>query len=303
VLAFLLRQWRRAVAHLCYGLFKEKRWHVATAAADLTAPLDAILERLSQAAEWRQAATPPGYRFLADPFFHPEGGLLVEGFNERSCRGEILHVSETVVKRLSGRGGHYSYPATLRDGSQWTIIPEVSEWSPALSYALRDDALGQPAELHVAGRPLLLDPTPFSHDGRLYLFANRADEGPSVLRLWSAVNVGGEFVEHPDSPILISPRGARMAGHIFHLGGQLFRAGQDFSGRYGDGTCFFRIMHIDRHRYAEEPAADFRFDRCRGPHTLNFGDGRAAFDFYEEHFNLLAGLGRLKERRAAGRSD
>ena len=93
-----------------------------------------------------------------------------------------------------------------------------------------------------------------------------------------------------------------MAGHLFRIGDRLYRVGQDLRRGYGDGLSFFHVTMIDRHRYEEELAGDFRFDDCKGPHTLNFGAGGAVFDFYHERVNLLAGLGRLKERRAAKRS-
>lgn len=303
VLKFLVKQWQQAIERLLYGFFKEKRWNLATSAIDDGASLDTVVRTLSQRANWQSVRTPKSYRFLADPFFHPDGGLLVEGLNARTCRGEILHVRDGVVRRLSGRGGHYSYPATHFDGGQWHIVPEVSEWSSAMSFALRENCLADPTELRIPGRSALLDPTPFSHDGIVYLFANLIDQGQSVLRLWSAETLGDEFVEHPSSPIRISPHGSRMAGSILRNGETLIRVGQDLRREYGDGLSFFRIAQIDRHRYREEHIRDFRFYHCKGPHTLNIDRGCAAFDFYDERFTVLAGIRRLKERLAAGVSD
>lgn len=303
VLRFLMKQLRRTIARLLYGLFKEKRWNLATAAIDDGASLDTVVQTLSQSANWQAVPTPNGYRFLADPFFHPDGGLLVEGLNARSCRGDILHIRDGVVRRLSGRGGHFSYPATYFDGARWRIVPEMSEWSPAKSFVLRENDLADPTELQIRGRPALLDPTPFGHNGIVYLFANLIHEGQSVLRLWSAEALGDKFVEHPSSPIRISPQGSRMAGSILQSGKTLVRVGQDHRREYGDGLSFFRIVEIDRHRYREEHIRDVRFEHCKGPHTLNVDKGCAAFDFYDERFTVLAGVRRLKERLAAGASN
>ena len=303
VLGFLLKQWRRAAKHLLYGMFQEKRWRVATVALDSKASLDGVVQALARSSRWEATVIPPGYRFLADPFFHPDGGLLVEGFNSRSHRGEILHLEGEAARRVSGRGGHFSYPATIFDGRQWHMIPEISECSSAKSFLLDGDTLGAPAELRIPGRPRLLDPTPFQHDGTLYLFANLAEEGQSVLRLWMSSNLADEFAEHPASPIRISPQGSRMAGSIAVIDGELIRVGQDLRRAYGDGLSFFRIRHIDPLRYKEEWIRDFRFEHCKGPHTLNLKNGRAAFDFYDEGFSLFAGIRRIRERRAAGRSD
>ena len=297
ILAFLIKQWRHAAGHLFYGLFKEKGWRVATVEADKDAALDVVAAALSNA-DWQVVPLPERYRFLADPFFHPEGGLLVEGFNSRTHRGDILHLEQGSARAISGPGGHYSYPATCFDGSRWHVVPEISEWSTAKSFPL-DQTLETPTELRIARRPRLLDPTPFAHDGAVYIFANLAEEGPSVLRLWMAEKFGDEFMEHPASPIRISPHGSRMAGSIAMIGGELVRIGQDLQRSYGDGLCFFRINWLDRHRYEEQWLRDFRFDHCRGPHTLNFARGRAAFDYYVETRSPFAGIRRIRERRAA----
>jgi hypothetical protein len=301
VLKFLMRQWRRAIARLLYGLFKEKRWNLATAAIGTPASLESIVQGLSQSTNWQVARTPKDYRFLADPFFHPDRGLLAEGFNARSYRGEILHLVDGMVRRLSGWGGHYSYPATCFDGEQWHVVPEMSEWSSAKAFALHDNPLGDPVELRIPGRPALLDPTPFSKDGLIYLFANRAAEGQSVLRLWTAANLAAEFTEHPASPLRLSPHGSRMAGCLFQCGDGLIRVGQDLRREYGDGLAFFRVAQIGQDHYREEHVRDFRFEHCRGPHTLNLKDDVAAFDFYDERFMLFAGIRRYRERRAARR--
>lgn len=301
-LRFVLKRWIALLTRLFYGLFKEKRWNVATAAIGDRKSLESILRAISRPADWRTRPVPKGYRFLADPFFDPEQGLLVEGLNAQTGLGEILHVGDDLVRRVSGRGGHYSYPAACFDGARWHVIPEISEWSVAKTFELHDAQVADPVELRLPGRPRLLDPTPFWHDGQLYLFANIADEGPSVLRLWTAGDLTEEFTEHPSSPVRLSPQGSRMAGGIFHCDAGLVRVGQDLRREYGDGLTFFRINHIDRDRYQEVILRDFRFDHCKGPHTLNLKDGQAAFDFYDERFSLFAGIRRWKERQAARRA-
>jgi hypothetical protein len=261
------------------------------------------LERaVSRTAELQVVPTPRGYRLLADPFFHPAGGLLVEGLNRRSRRGEILHIGDDAHRRLSGRGGHYSYPAPVLDGGQWYVVPETSDWSAAHAYPIGATALGEAMELRVPGRPALLDPTPFRHHGVLYLFGNLASEGASVLRLWFATSLTGAFIEHPASPIRVSPNGSRMAGNLFAIEGRLVRVGQDLSRGYGDGLSFFEVSQIDERHYHENAAGGFRFEHCRGPHTLNLGERRVAFDYYVERFTPFAGIRRLREKHAARRS-
>jgi hypothetical protein len=289
LLRFLLKQWRAATKRLFYGLFKEKRWQVATIALPENPTFESLQSALSQQAEWQITATPPGFRFLADPFFHPAMGLLVEGLSNSSSRGEILQVHGDRAQRLSGPGGHFSYPAFYADGERWYLVPEISDWSPARVFPLGEDGLGEPRELKIPGRPTLLDPTLDYEDGNLFLFANRADEGASVLRLWNAKGLHEDFTEHPSSPIRCSPNGSRMAGNLFTIDGCRFRAGQDLRRGYGDGLTFFRVTQIDPHSYTEEAEHDLRFAHVRGPHTINLGRGRAAFDFYVRKVHAICG--------------
>jgi hypothetical protein len=150
------------------------------------------------------------------------------------------------------------------------------------------------------GRPRLLDPTPFVHDGGVYLFGNVEPEGPSVLRLWHATDLTGPYFEHPDSPIHLSPAGGRMGGSILRHGKQLLRIGQDFSRDYGDGLLLFRIEELSPTRYREHPAGEVRLEDARGPHTLNRMGGEWLFDFYADRFAPLAGYRRLRARLRRG---
>ena len=289
----------RWLARLGYGLFKEKLWRVATVEAD--ASMASIVEALGDRGAWTDIATPSGYRFLADPFFHPGGGLLVEALDSRLARGRLLRIDGGEARVVSGRGGHFSYPATIDTDAGSFVLPEVSDWSPPLAYPITEDGLGQPFELCLRGAPRLLDPTAFALRGTIYLFGNLASEGGGVLRLWFADSIDGEFAEHPSSPIRISPDGGRMGGGIAVIDGVLVRVGQDSRGAYGDGLSFFRILRIDRESYAEEPAGWLRCNGVHGPHTLNLSNGHAVFDHYTNRLSLLAGVSRLRERRSARR--
>ena len=289
----------RRLSRLAYGLCREKRWSVATAPAPDPLTLETLTRQLAQ--ETKVVPTPPGYRFIADPFHLPDNGLLVEAMSDRSARGQILHVGRGESHRMSGRGGHFSYPSIIQSDNGIWVVPEVSDWSATLAYPLTEAGFGQPFELQLPGRPRLLDPTPLREGNSVYLFGNIAAEGPSVLRLWVASALEDEFVEHPSSPIRVSPNGARMAGIPIRIAGELVRVGQDLRAAYGDGISFFRVTRLDRNAYAEEPVGEFRFPDRRGPHTLNLLRGEMAFDYYQDVFSPLAGIRRYRERRAARR--
>lgn len=301
VAKFVVARARAALSHLLYGLTRAKRWGVATAPAPEPVSVERLTERLAEEARWGPIATPPRYRFLADPFLAGEDGLLVEAMSAASSRGEIVRVDGEGVRRLSGRGGHFSYPCAIELDGRRYVVPETSDWSAPAAYPLGPDGLGEPIALNLPGSPRLLDPTPFGHGGAVFLFGNVAAEGQSVLRLWVAESLGAEFAEHPASPIRISPNGARMAGTPIRIDGSIVRVGQDLRRGYGDGISFFRVTRIDRERYEEQAAGSFRFAGRRGPHTLNVAGGRMVFDYYEDAFSWLAGIRRFRERRAARR--
>jgi len=292
---------RNRLSRIVYGLTREKRWNVATAPLAQPVTLGSLCASLEQEARWTPAPMPPRCRFVADPFFHPSQGLLVEAMMTDTKRGAIFHMHDRRFQRISGRGGHFSYPSVIRSKGHDYVVPEVSDWSVALAFPLDEEGLGEPFKLRLPGMPRLVDPTPFIRKNQLYLFANRADEGPSVLRLWVASSIDADFTEHPSSPIRISPRGGRMGGTLLEIPERLIRVGQDLRGDYGDGISFFEVTRLDSQNYAEVDAGGFRFEHWHGPHTINVAREELAFDYYLDRFSPLAGIRRILERRAAGR--
>lgn len=290
----------QALRHLLYGMFYEKAWQVAEAPIDSGRFIGD--PQLPCADGWAVLPIPAGYRFVADPFFHPDAsGILVEALSKSTGLGEILAFEDGRWKRLSDGEGHYSYPAPFAVNGDTFLVPEIAEWSSARLYRLAADRMEETGSLLVTGRPRLVDPTIYSEDGRLYLFANLLEEG-NVLRLWHRGPLDNEFVEHSESPVRISPAGARMGGLLIDADGLRYRIGQDARGAYGDGLCIFRIEEMSPTRYRESLLTELRLQTVRGPHTMNFAPGRVLFDFYRDRLSLLAGLRRLRARlRRTGR--
>ena len=95
-------------------------------------------------------------------------------------------------------------------------------------------------------RKSLSDPSVIVHEDNFYLFANYYNE-PGILRVWiSKTPFFDKFIEHPCSPILISPRGGRMGGRIFYFDKKWYRFGQDCSSDYGNGLILYKIKNIDK---------------------------------------------------------
>jgi len=294
VLRFALQRSSSKFRRLAYGMFVEKAWQVAE--APRLQPEAFPSSPFPPRAAWRKLDQPRGYRFLADPFYHPDGdGILVEAMRSSTGLGEVLHMSAKGVRPLLAGPGHYSYPATHSEGGTSFLVPEVCEWSRPKLYRL-NEAAQEVGELKLPRSCRLIDPTLFERDRTIFLFANLASEGAGVLRLWTAPSLMAPFEEHPQSPLLISPAGARMGGAIIEQDGDLYRVGQDGRDQYGDGVIAFRIEELSPLIYRETEIDRLRFKERRGPHTLNFNSDSALFDYYQQRFSLTAGLRRLRAR-------
>lgn len=286
---------------LAYGLFLERQWEVAQAASD-DCPIEQLIGAFPARSQWRIVARPGRYRFLADPFPHPGGGLLVEALRRSDEQGEILHMRDGGDQVLCSGIGHFSYPGTVLEEGQCFVVPETAEWTAPTAFRLRENGAAPTGILAIEGHPRIIDPTLFRIADALYLFGNRMPEGAGVLRLWVADGLFEPFTEHPASPIRISPLGSRMGGAIWKEGERLIRIGQDGSRSYGDGLIVFEIERLTRADYLERRVGSLYFADAKGPHTLNQQQGMLLFDFYREKFTPFAGLRRIRAARSKRRA-
>lgn len=286
---------------LLYGAFVEKIWRVAMAKTHLS-PAQ-LLQSFPARETWTVLPCPSRYRFLADPFPHPTGGILAEALRRSDEQGEIVHIAGDRTLVLCAAKGHLSYPGTVTDGSNAFLVPESASWSPPRLYRFDGERVEYVGDLPMECPAPLLDPTLHTgEDGTLYLFANRAEDGPDVVRLWTSRSLDDVFAEHPCSPIRSSALGSRMAGALVSRDGRLFRLGQDSSRRYGDGLALFEVTRLTPSAYSEQEVGLLRFSGVRGPHTLNFTSEGILFDFYEERVSLLAGVRRVRALLSARRA-
>lgn len=296
VLRFLWKIGAARLRRLIYGAFFEKHWRVATAPGE--SDPKALAANLPDPSSWTLLDCPAGYRFIADPFPHPAShAILAEALRRSDLQGEIISLDSGQSSLMCSGPGHFSYPSTICIGDECYMIPEVSEWSAPQIFRLTAKAAAAAGRLQVEGAPKLIDPTLHAGaDGNIYLFANDADSGDGVLKLWVAPSLFGQFTEHPLSPVSISPAGSRMGGALIRRDGHLYRLGQDCTRDYGDGLFLFAIDELSGSRYRERLCADLRFTSMRGPHTLNLQEGQIVFDFYQDRFSPFAGIRRLRSR-------
>ncbi len=303
VVQHVLRTGWTAVKRLAYGLLAEKNWRVAVVPVESDALALATSARpFPPIGNWDNAKTPSGYTFLADPFFAPDGGLLVEALEANSGRGALLHIGPHGYSKLNSATGHHSYPCVVEEAGKPYCVPEIADWSPPMIYPIEGEGsglrLGTPVALAMDNAAGVTDPTFVRHGGKLWLFGNRKAEGSNILRLWSADSLFGHFTEHPQSPIRISPNGGRMAGNVLVSDGKLYRLGQTFEVDYGDGIAVFEVETLDANRYSERQVGGLRFAGVKGPHSFNVSDDgkKIVFDWYSERYTPMAGIRRLRSR-------
>src|SRR6202008_2571570 len=126
-------------------------------------------------------------------------GILVEAMRSDTAVGDILHIAgDNRQVLLTGR--HFSYPAAIQFNGETQLVPEMSEHSDATVFRFERHSAVPIGKVGIDRGARLIDPTPFFRSGRCYLFANLADEGSSVLRLWIGDDLTSDLVEHPASP-------------------------------------------------------------------------------------------------------
>jgi hypothetical protein len=140
----------------------------------------------------------------------------------------------------------------------------------------------------------LTDPTLLHHAGRWWPFAGRPGSAMDTLHLWSADRLTGPNVEHLESPIVLDPAGASMAGPIQSTEGRLFRPGQDNRSGYGDGIVVMESVRLDPEAYEQCATAELRIPGSRGPHTLGRWGEQAVVDLYYDRRNPRTAMLRLR---------
>lgn len=282
------------VRRMAYGAFVEKGWNVSTVQPPRIDGASSLIHAIEERREnWTRYRPPPGTIFLADPFFNPAGEILAEAVNRHNGRGRIARLRDGTAEVLGcDIQEHMSYPGTFEEGGEWYVIPESVRAGPPAVLRLDRDRL-----VHVDTLDFphgnLIDPTLMRHGGQVFLFGNLLHEGRSILRLWVADTLFDGFEEHPDSPVRVSSRGARMAGAPHCISGRLMRFGQDFRRSYGDGIIAFEIEQLDAANYREKQIGAAAFVGVKGPHTINFSQDAMVFDWYVDKLSPLAWARRL----------
>ena len=108
-----------------------------------------------------------------------------------------------------------------------------------------------------------------------------------MLYLFFGKGLFEKFKPHPQSPIVIDPYCARMAGPIFKTADKLYRIGQNNNVGYGASAVLFQIENLTEETYSESFVKEISLNSVKGPHTIMSLGRNTVFDFYEDKFYLL----------------
>lgn len=206
-------------------------------------------------------------RFHADPFLVAHDGrtwLFVEDYAFDRARGAIacgeLLADGTVVglRTCLERPYHVSYPNVFwHEGCAW-MVPESEQSGSVDLYR----ATLFPYEWR-RERTLLrlrcVDPTPFAHAGRWWLYAThvplRGVDAATVL--FTAAALHGPWRLHARGAIVVDASRARCAGAPIVHAGRLLRPAQDGIRHYGRALVLNEVRRLTLDDYEEVPVRRF----------------------------------------------
>ncbi len=202
--------------------------------------------------------------FVADPFMIQVGGvwhMFFEVLKKKGWKGEIALATSSDGRSWKYRGVvlaepvHLSYPYVFESKGERYMIPE--SWEAGGVYLYRAEEF--PSKWTRAAALLesvrLVDTSVFESGGRWWMFAcSRSGEDWDTLRLYSAPELTGPWVEHPQSPVISEDmHTARPAGRVQVNGDKIIRFAQDCSPKYGLSVSAFEVVELTPERYVERP--------------------------------------------------
>ena len=206
-------------------------------------------------------------RYYADPFLFAWQGrrwMFCEEYPYATAKGILSVASIDDAGRIGTprpiieSGGHLSWPQVFAHGGQVYMIPE--------SAADREIVLWRADVFPTRWvRERVLVPDVRAHDPLLHLtpggavmLATLDDDGGSswdALGLFAAPDLFGQWVAHPDNPLMVDAGCMRAAGPIEVRGDTLWRATQDCRGGYGARMALCRVTRLDAGGFAQEVVA------------------------------------------------
>ena len=202
--------------------------------------------------------------FVADPFLvrgANEWLMFFEVFNHHRQKGEIAFARSQDGYRwnyqqiIIAEDFHLSYPYVFESASTWYMIPESCEANSIRLYRAKKfpDTWEFVKDISIGSR--FVDASILNFDDVWWLFVGiEPSEGSAcnLMKLYYADSLLGDWVEHPQSPIVKdSVEISRPAGRVQIVAQRPIRFAQDSTKTYGYNVIAIAIESLTKSTYKE----------------------------------------------------
>lgn len=202
--------------------------------------------------------------FVADPFMVRENStwyMFFEIMNSTNYQGDIgLATSNDAVnwhyrQVVLDEPFHLSYPYVFKWNGEYYMIPETYQAKSIRLYK----AANFPTDWKFVKTLLtgndFVDSSIFYFDNRWWLFTTTSKlDG---LYLFYSDNLAGQWIEHPQSPVIIGDKNiTRPGGRVLVVNDEVIRFTQDDYPTYGNQLRAFKIIGLTTSNYKEAPLTD-----------------------------------------------
>lgn len=212
--------------------------------------------------------SPSPVMIVADPFlvvkddvlylFYEEYRYLEKGIIKMTSTDDLVNWEQPKI--VLQEDFHLSYPWVFQYEGQWYMLPETSAVHEVRLYKAVDnlfdrfelsDVLIARGDCEQIPRMDFCDSSITEKEGIFYLFTTINVGRGNELHLYWSENIQGPFVEHTQSPLIVSDKYGRNGGSLIEWEGKLYRFAQDCDGEYGKNISLFEINELTRHKYDE----------------------------------------------------
>lgn len=222
-----------------------------------------LIFRMSIKGLWK----PKPILFRADPFMFVKGDELFlfyelqYGFDP----GQIVMMKTKDLKEWTEpivvlkESFHLSFPFVFEDNGHVYMIPECEKTNTIKLYVANNDLTS-----FTYVRTLLkqdryeglycnyADSHIYKKDGIYYLFTSYLKDWKQHQMIFYSENLlNGDFIVHPQSPVIINNECGRNGGSILDLDGEIFRVSQDCHKDYGENVSLHKILKVSSEEYEE----------------------------------------------------
>ena len=205
---------------------------------------------------------------VADPFLFVHNDALFLFYEQKKLRhnGTIMMMRTADLEHWSKpvevlrEPFHLSYPWVFEKDGHIYMMPETCGDKSVRLYEAVDSEL---TEFRLVKKLIeqnkkedldfsFSDSSVVERDGKYYLFTTVRKGGVNQLRLFCSKEFMGQYHEHPKSPICVSNKYGRNAGHFTQYQGALYRFAQDCENGYGDNVHILKVKKLSTDDYKED---------------------------------------------------